>query len=1118
VSFGECEAGQGASGNQQILNLWEQAAAQGIAVTVSSGDSGSAGCDNPGAGNVAALGLAVNGLSSTPYNISVGGTDFDILYSSFPSSFTTYVDLSNTLPNHRSALGYIPEEPWNDSTYPNNNVGANRPLSAYTGNPSDDNIVAGGGGVSTVYPLPVWQTGFATGNGRNLPDVSFLAGDGFYGAVWGLCTDQDSTGVDCTAGASGNSFNLTGVGGTSASAPAFAGMLALVKQKNGTRLGQADYALYDLAKTSYSIVFHDVTTGDNSVNCEITNGGCGLNAVGYYFMTGYNASTGYDRASGLGSVIATHMVSGWSSPSFTATASSLQLNGSSSSLNITHGQSVAVNASVTSTGGTPSGELALVDNLSPALLPNNGSIADFTLNSGSVSGTTNSLPGGIYTVSAHYGGSSTFAASDSNAIPVTVGSEWSTTTLKVGGYYDPATGKAATIPYYGFIYLIDAQPYGNSASAANPNGAATGTIFFKTGTTSLGSAALNAQGIAELQSTLLPGGANSLTASFQGDASFQASTSAPYPFTITPAVTTLNAQYNHLTSPVSLNVTLTADSMGVAPTGTVIFMNGSTAVGTAPMTGTAASATLPASGTATFSTSSLPAGSYNIVAVYGGDGNYAGSTAPAISVTAYPATTPIVVTPSSTVIFENQPLQVTVTPTPVAGLPLPTGSVTLNANGNATLTANLVNGMVTFSYPANTLPVGGDGFFAVYNGDADYAPNNGNASVTVNASGTIKPTIRVTAPTTTVTYPFSITVTVSGPSGNPAPTGSVYVTTGNAAYSYSFWEPLSNGSVTFSTQGQLPSGLNTISASYLGDSNYTSGSGSTTVKLFASPQFTFTPVYPTIAVNQPLSVTVALNGPQNFPTPTGTITLTSGTTYASSSVQLSSGTASFTIPANSLVVGNDTVTASYGGDSNYITSTGFDPVVVTAIQPPGLSISGSAVTMAPGGTVGNFSTITLTPSGGFTGSVALSAVVSASPAGAIDTPTLTFGSTSPVNITGSNVGTAALTISTTAPFSSCSSASAGPKGFPWFAGGSTVLACVLLFGIPARRRRLRAMLGMFVLFLLIISGVVACGGGGGGGGCNTVLTGGTTPGAYTITVTGTSGAISSTGSVNLTVQ
>lgn len=603
VSFGECESALGASGNQLIQSLWEQAAAQGISVTVSSGDSGSAGCDNESTmiAGTATQGLAVNGFGSTPYNISVGGTDFDILYSNFPTSFTNYVNTTNTLPNLRSALGYIPEEPWNDSTYPNRDVASNIPLTTSSRSVGVNNIVAGGGGISSIYTVPAWQAGVASGSGRNLPDVSLLAGNGFYGALWSICTDQTLTGyADCAAGSTGSSFYLTGIGGTSASAPALAGMLALVKQKTGSRLGQADYAFYNLANSKYSTIFHDVTTGDNSVNCWPRSSGCTQNDADSFFMNGYNASVGYDMASGLGSVDASQLVNNWTGGSLAATTSSLQLNGASSALSVTHGQSVAVSSSVTSTSGTPSGEVALVDSLTPALLPNSGSIADFTLSGGSATGTTNSLPGGTYTATAHYGGSSTFAQSDSNGISVTVAPESSTTTIKVVGYSDPATGKAATTPYYGFNYVIDAQPYGNSASAANPNGAATGTIAFKSGGVTFGVAALDSNGIAEIDTALLPGGSDSLTAVFAGDASFKASTSSPQSFTVVPAITTLALEFFPsvvVGNSETLNVAISADSAGAAPTGTVNFMNGSTSLGSAQLVGTAATGTASAAGT-----------------------------------------------------------------------------------------------------------------------------------------------------------------------------------------------------------------------------------------------------------------------------------------------------------------------------------------------------------------------------------------------------------------------------------------------------------------------------------------------------------------------------------------
>jgi hypothetical protein len=176
---------------------------------------------------------------------------------------------------------------------------------------------------------------------------------------------------------------------------------------------------------------------------------------------------------------------------------------------------------------------------------------------------------------------------------------------------------------------------------------------------------------------------------------------------------------------------------------------------------------------------------------------------------------------------------------------------------------------------------------------------------------------------------------------------------------------------------------------------------------------------------------------------------------------------------------------------------------------PPFTLAGTAVSVAPGATTGNTSTITVTPSGGFTGTVSLSCAIV--PIAASDPATC--GIPASVTISGATAQTATLTVYTTA---ATSSALVYPKrpGVPWYAAGGATLACLLLFGIPARRRSWRTMLGMVMLLAAISSVVLGCGGGGGGGGGNT----GTTPGSYVITVTGTSGADTETGTVALTVQ
>jgi hypothetical protein len=1143
ISFSGCEADQGASGNQYIYNLWQQAAAQGISLTVSTGDSGSAGCDNENTETVASLGLAVNALASTPYNIAVGGTDFDALYSNFPSSFTQYVDITNTLANHRGALKYIPERPWNDSTFQGDNttISANVPWSA-TQFAYNAGIVAAGGGVSACvqqsagtciagYPVPSWQSGFAAaGTGRNLPDVSFLAGNGLYGAVWGLCTDQEYDGsgnivVNCAGNpTTGSNFNLTGVGGTSAAAPAFAGMLALLKQKTGSRLGQADYVLYDLANTHYNTVFHDIQSGNNSVACTIGTPSCAANTGSYDFMTGYNAGVGFDEASGLGSVDASQMVSNWASAALIATNSSLTLNGVTASLNITHGTSVAVKVGVTGGGGTPAGSVALVDSINPATVPNSGSIDSFILSSGTATGTTDSLPGGTYNVSAHYGGSQTFTSSDSNAIPVTVSAESSTTSLTIKGYFDPKTGQSSSTPYYGFFYLLDAQPYGNSASLSNPDGGATGTITFKSGTTTIGTAALASDGIAELQTTTLPGGSDVLSASFPGDNSFLASTSSPSTLLILPAVTTLstpNYQYSGSVagSPVPLSVQLSVDSVGAAPGGTVNFQDGTTSIGSVSMMGTAGSSTAFASGSASFTTTTLTKGTHSINAVYGGDGNYARSTSSSISVLISPMGESLVVIPPAGLTPINQAVPVTVNMSAFVsnGLPGPTGTITLSYNGATSPPVNVVNSSAAITIPANTLPVGTTTVTANYSGDQYYDTATSMGFVNMKGSGSLTPAITVTGPPGVASYPVAVNVTVRGGSGAPVATGNVLL---NGALIAVPPIPLVNGTATYTFQSGLVGGQNSLTATYLGDSNYTNGVGTGTFTVMVTPNVYFPFYAPGIIVNQPLSVTVNVAPGTGVPGPTGTVTLSSGS-YTSSATPLVSGSATINIPANSFAVGNDTLTATYSGDTNYSPGTGSEPVTVSSVPIPTIGLTGTNLTVVPGATTNNLSTITVSPMGGFTGSVSLTAALTNSPAGAVDLPTFSFGTTSPMTITAAASQTATLTVSTTA-------AATASLAAPWRPGtqwrhGAVAFACLMLFGIGAVRRRGKRTLLMLMLLVVLVGGAISCGGGGGSGTGGSGSGGGnsnpgTTPGAYTVTVTATSGTISATTTINLNVN
>src|SRR5882724_10523194 len=167
-SFGSCEALSGNAENAFINALWRQAAAEGITVSVSSGDSGSAGCDDPNSVTSATHGIGVSGTASTPFNVAVGGTDFDD--SGTQSTFWSTTNTSTTAPVPASAKGYIPEIPWNDSCASAGLAGCNTTTS------SNLNIVAGSGGPSGIYTkaMAPFQTGFGDAM-RDIPDVSFFA-------------------------------------------------------------------------------------------------------------------------------------------------------------------------------------------------------------------------------------------------------------------------------------------------------------------------------------------------------------------------------------------------------------------------------------------------------------------------------------------------------------------------------------------------------------------------------------------------------------------------------------------------------------------------------------------------------------------------------------------------------------------------------------------------------------------------------------------------------------------------------------------------------------------------------------------------------------------------------
>ena len=360
ISYGEAESILGATENLYIRNLYSTAAAEGVTLFVSSGDEGaaSANADQANANH----GISVSGFTSTPYNISVGGTDFATTYLDESAAYFSSTDKTN----FRSALSYVPEIPWNDSCagnllanffgynqsagaagFCNSKTGANflttaagsgGPSGCATGDPNKLRVV---GGSCAGYAKPIWQNTFGvpTDGVRDIPDVSLFASNGFWQAYYAVCiSDPNSyyTG-DPGFGACGtNPANFPGFGGTSISSPIWAGIQALVDQSTGMTWGNSNPILYTLASEQYGLsgdpscnstlgskagakcIFYDVTLGDMAVNCTgkhncyTAGGDYGVLSVGDKELApAYSAGPGWDFATGIGTTNAANLVNRW---------------------------------------------------------------------------------------------------------------------------------------------------------------------------------------------------------------------------------------------------------------------------------------------------------------------------------------------------------------------------------------------------------------------------------------------------------------------------------------------------------------------------------------------------------------------------------------------------------------------------------------------------------------------------------------------------------------------------------------------------------------------------------------------------------------------------------------
>ncbi len=780
LSFGECEQFNGTTENAYYNNLWEQAAAQGQTVLVSAGDSGSEACYQAAS---PAYGVSVNGLGSTPFNVSVGGTDF--YYSDYaststttgvPPSFTNYWSTTSSDAPNTTLLKTIPEQPWNDSQF-------GFDIAAYASDPTDiasyfASEVSGpegaGGGASACvqtetddsgnfqgclsggYPKPTFQSALTPADSvRDLPDISSFAAVGFNYSATPICALPG----DCnTDGNSTTPVTVSGVGGTSVAAPSFAGIMALVDQKYGPQ-GQADYVLYPLFK-QYPAAFHDVSAGSNNELCADPNDAVAtcVSSGGVESAGAYSAAAGYDQASGLGTVDANVLVTDWPKVTFTSSTTTLAV----SPTTITHGQNVTLTATV------PNATTGDVSFTTSVPLPNNKGIGFATVNSsgvateatncGASSNTVNCLPGGTYNITAQYAGNGTLAASTSAPQSVTVTPEASNinlVALAIG-----LSGSSETENYvtngtsypYGTQISAEVQPVGTSVtepSGALPgsgslvtDGYATGTATFKdTGNAGTSTVALNAQGYAEWGNAVFGVGSHSISATYSGDASFKASSSTtPVTFTITQGTTALEIvpvlTSQQSGSGLTVQVAIGYVGSGTPPSGTVTVTLSNGQTQTATVVPYYYSGTFQSDGgqysSATVVFSNLPSGVSAISAAYSGDSNWAAATAStAFSTgtgTLQASTTTLSVAPASG--NNANTFTFTAAVTGSTSGPAPTGTLTIYDNGSnfgsLTLPSGTVGAPVSFTFTlSGSSAIGGvNQFVAAYSGDTTYAPSS----------------------------------------------------------------------------------------------------------------------------------------------------------------------------------------------------------------------------------------------------------------------------------------------------------------------------------------------------------------------------------------------------------
>lgn len=555
------------------------------------------------------------------------------------------------------------------------------------------------------------------------------------------------------------------------------------------------------------------------------------------------------------------------------------------------GQTVTFTATVSVSApgsGTPTGTITFKDGAT--------TLGTGTLSGGTATFSINSLVIGSHTITAVYAGDTNFAGSTSSTLTQVVNKASTLTTLSASA--NPSVvGQSVT-----FTATVSVVAPGT--------GVPSGTITFKDGVTTLGTGTLS-NGTATLSTSLLVIGSHTITAEYGGNTNFDPSTSTGFSQTVNKASTTTALESSINPSTVGQSITFTATVTVTAPgnatlTGSVTFKDGSTTIGTSTLSG----------GKAILATSTLTAGSHSITAVYGGDTNLNGSTSAVLTQMVKQASnTTVSSTVNPSVFGQSVMFTATVSSVP-PGNGTPGGTVTFKDGVNILGTANLSGGQTTFTAPS--LSTGAHTISVVYGGDTNF---NGSTSTTYSqtvnkASTTIALTNSVNSSVYGQSIIFTATVTVVLP-GNGTPSGTMTFKDGATTLGTG---SLSAGKATF-TISTLGAGTHYITAVYAGDANFdTSTSGTLTQTINqATTSVTISSSSNPSGKGQPLALTANVTIlPAGGGTATGTVTFRDGASILGTG-SLSGGKATFT--TSTLTMGNHSISATYDGDTNCITST-----------------------------------------------------------------------------------------------------------------------------------------------------------------------------------------------------